>query len=357
MASYVVSLLRPEIIRDLDLPEHGLDILPLDGTFTPLPEGAGCGDRGPDYLWRVNDHGQTVRELRRWSASDAEAYEEYGRLMVEMARFIKPILGIVPPDSTALDPATRCRSAGLARDFRRLPELQQAVFVQLMTMSAADFLDQWFETDPLKATMSRVGDHRHVPGHPLAGHGLRAAAPLHGRDRRRVPRLGHPAGGTGGISNADRVARPALRRRDPHEAPVARDPDSGTAGRPASSSTTARRSAPPAVLSLGRCQVTFLDLLEPGTLEPAFEAEVRRFRFRGSSGKVNLALDGLPDFTLPARARRAPARRRSRSRPSMDYMERAYDDAKAGHFEPPAVHRHRSSRRSSTRRWRRRAST
>ena len=79
VASYVVSLLRPEIVRELELPKHGLEILPLDGTFTPLED---------DYLWRVNDHGRTVRELRRWSASDAEAYEEYGRLMLEMAQFI-----------------------------------------------------------------------------------------------------------------------------------------------------------------------------------------------------------------------------------------------------------------------------
>src|SRR5881409_3808259 len=80
--SYVVSLLRPEIIRELDLPNHGLDILPLDGTFTPLPQGMGRpAPIGPDghkigtgdYLWRVNDHGRTVRELRRWSKLDAEA--------------------------------------------------------------------------------------------------------------------------------------------------------------------------------------------------------------------------------------------------------------------------------------------
>src|SRR5437899_9464266 len=73
VASYVVSLLRPEIIRELDLPRHGLEILPLDGTFTPLEA---------DHLWRVNDHGRTMRELRRWSRSDAEAYEEAGQRMV-----------------------------------------------------------------------------------------------------------------------------------------------------------------------------------------------------------------------------------------------------------------------------------
>src|SRR4030095_12969893 len=73
--SYVVSLLRPEIIRELELPKHGLEILPLDGTIPPLED---------DSLWRVNAHGRTIRELRRWSKSDAEAYEEYGPLMAEM---------------------------------------------------------------------------------------------------------------------------------------------------------------------------------------------------------------------------------------------------------------------------------
>ena len=103
--SYVVSLLRPEIIRELDLPKHGLEILPLDGTITPLDD---------DSLWRVNDHGATVRELRRWSKNDAEAYEEYGLLMAEMARFIKPILSIVPPDPGRISPMEWLPLTGLA---------------------------------------------------------------------------------------------------------------------------------------------------------------------------------------------------------------------------------------------------
>ena len=90
VCSYVVSLLRPEIIRDLDLPRHGLEILPLDGTFTPMPSG--------DYLWRVNDHGKSRREIARHSKVDAEAYEEFGKAMQAMCRFVKPILSMVPPD-------------------------------------------------------------------------------------------------------------------------------------------------------------------------------------------------------------------------------------------------------------------
>ena len=99
VCSYVVSLLRPEIIRDLDLPRHGLEILPLDGTFTPMLNG--------DYLWRVNDHGKTRREIARHSKLDAEAYDEYGKAMVDMGRFVKPILG---DDAARSDEARRSRA-------------------------------------------------------------------------------------------------------------------------------------------------------------------------------------------------------------------------------------------------------
>ncbi|MGZ4132600.1 MAG: phytoene desaturase family protein, partial [Actinomycetota bacterium] len=146
--SYVVSLLRPEIIRELELPKHGLEILPLDGTITPLDD---------DYLWRVNDHGKTVRELRRWSLNDAEVYGEYSMLMAEMARFIKPILSLLPPDPGKLSPTEWLAVGPLAKAFRDLPERLQTCFIQLMTMSAAEFLEQWFETEPLKATMSASG--------------------------------------------------------------------------------------------------------------------------------------------------------------------------------------------------------
>jgi phytoene dehydrogenase-like protein len=110
VCSYVVSLLRPEIIRDLDLPRHGLEILPLDGTFTPMPNG--------DYLWRVNDHAKTRREIARHSKFDAEAYEEFGKAMLQMCRFVKPILSMVPPDPTTLNPRDLLKLLFLGRRFR-----------------------------------------------------------------------------------------------------------------------------------------------------------------------------------------------------------------------------------------------
>ena len=329
VASYVVSLLRPEVIRELRLPEHGLDILPLDGTFTPLPTGAGPATGG-DYLWRVNDHGRTVRELRRWSRSDAEAYEEYGQLMVEMARFIKPILGIVPGDPTDLDPRPMLPLAGLARSFGRLTERQQAVFVQIMTMSAADFLDQWFDTDPLKATMSASGIIGTYQGIRSPGTAYVLLHHYMGEIDGAFRAWGIPKGGTGGVSYAIARAAQSLGAEIRTEAPVARirTKDGRAIGVVLEDGEEIDATV---VLSSADAKVTFLDLLEPGTLDPSFEAEVRRFKFRGSSGKVNLAVDRLPDFTcLPGEGEHL--RGAISFSPSMDDMERAYDDAKYGRW-------------------------
>src|SRR5262245_18321053 len=106
VSSYVVSLLRPEIIRDLDLAQRGLELLPLDGTFTPLPDG--------NHLWRTNDHARTYREISRHSRLDAEAYDEYGRAMLEMSRFVKPTLAMTPPNafSTRLTELRALRDLG-----------------------------------------------------------------------------------------------------------------------------------------------------------------------------------------------------------------------------------------------------
>ena len=321
VASYVVSLLRPEIIRELDLPKYGLDILPLDGTFTPL-EG--------DYLWRVNDHGRTIRELRRWSLRDAEAYEEYGQLMVEMAKFIKPILGIVPPDLTGFDPRQLSPLTGLLRAFQKLPEKQQAVFVQLMTMSAADFLAQWFETDPLMATMSASGIIGTYQGVQCPGTAYVLLHHYMGEIDGAFRAWGIPRGGTGGVSSAIGGAARALGAEIRLAAPVARiDVRGGRAiGVTLESGEEIRAGT---VLSSVDARLTYLGLLEPGALDPEFEEEVRRFKFRGSSGKVNLAVDRLPDFTcLPGEGDHL--RGAISFSAGVDDMERAYDDAKYGHW-------------------------
>ena len=278
----------------------------------------------------VNDHGRTMRELRRWSAGDAEAYEEYGQLMVDMARFIKPILSIVPPDPTSLDPRPLLPLAGLARRFQQLTERQQAVFVQLMTMSASDFLDQWFETDPLKATMSASGIIGTYQGVRSPGTAYVLLHHYMGEIDGAFRAWGIPKGGTGGVSNAIGSAARALGAEIRTEARVERIlvRDGKAIGVVLEGGEQIDATD---VLSSLDSRRTFLGLLEPGTLEPEFEEEVRRFKFRGSSGKVNLAVDRLPDFScLPGTGEHL--RGAISFSPSIDDMERAYDDAKYNRF-------------------------
>src|SRR5687768_10681550 len=322
VCSYVVSLLRPEIIRELDLPRHGLEILPLDGTFTPMPDG--------DYLWRVNDHARTRREIARHSKLDAEAYEEYGKAMIEMAHFVKPIMSMTPPDPTTLDPKAWKNLAFLGRRFQRLSDDDKYNQVQLMTMSAVDFLDQWFETDVLKATMSASGIIGTFLGVRSPGTAYVLLHHYMGEIDGAFRSWGFARGGTGAISNAI-----------------------GEAAREAGVEIRTEASIASIVLKNGRAvgvvlengdeiradvvsssvdpRLTFMKMIGTDHLPPDFVEDVRRYKYRGSSGKVNLALDALPNFT--AMPGEGPHLRGAISiSPSVNYMERAYDEAKYGRY-------------------------
>ena len=319
--SYVVSLLRPEIIRELELPKHGLEILPLDGTITPLDD---------DYVWRVNDHGKTIRELRRWSKSDAEAYEEYGQLMADMARFIKPILSVVPPDAGKINPFDWMPLLGLAKTFRDLPERLQATFIQLMTMSATEFLQQWFETDPLIATMSASGIIGTFQGVRSPGTAYVLLHHYMGEIDGAFRAWGIPRGGTGAISEAIGSAARAAGVEIRLESPVERiDVRNGRARGVVLASGEEIGAA--TVLSSVDSHVTFLKLVEESQLDADFLDEVKRYKYRGSSGKVNLALSSLPELACKPGVGEWLRGAISFS-PGVDYMERAYDDAKYGRF-------------------------
>ncbi len=323
VASYVVSLLRPEIIRDLDLPRHGLEILPLDGTFTPMPNG--------DHLWRVNDHAKTRREIARHSKVDAEAYDEYGKAMVEMARFVKPILNMTPPDPMTLDPRELMKLVFLGRRFHGLAGTDRYNQVQLMTMSAVDFLDQWFETDVLKATMSASGIIGTFLGVRSPGTAYVLLHHYMGEIDGAFRSWGFARGGTGAISNAIASAARELGAEIRTEAPVAqirlqRGQATGVI------LANGDELDAEMVLSSVDPNLTFLQFMDADKELPTeFVEEIRRYKYRGSSGKVNLALDALPNFTsLPGPG--AHLRGAISISPSVDYMERAYDQAKYGEF-------------------------
>src|SRR4030081_2458531 len=322
VCSYVVSLLRPEIIRDLDLPRHGLEILPLDGTFTPMPSG--------DYLWRVNDHGKTHREIARHSRVDAEAYDEFGKAMQAMFRFRKPILSMVPPDPNTLNPRELMKLLFIGKRFQGMSSNDKYNQVQLMTMSAIDFLDQWFETDVLKATMSASGIIGTFLGIRSPGTAYVLLHHYMGEIDGAFRSWGFSRGGTGAISNAIADAAREAGVEIRIQAPVGQIlvKNGRATGVVLQSGEEIFANV---VSSSVDPHLTFEKFLEPRELPADFLEGVRRCKFRGSSGKVNIALDALPDFkSLPGDG--AHLRGAISISPSMEYMERAYDDAKYGHY-------------------------
>jgi phytoene dehydrogenase-like protein len=322
VCSYVVSLLRPEVIRELDLAKFGLEVIPLDSTFTPLPDG--------NYLARWGDHDKTRREIMRHSSTDPEAYDQFGKLMHRMAMAVKPLLSMVPPDPNSLNPRELLKLLGMYRHFRKLGADLPYELTKLMTMSSADYLDEWFETEALKATMSASGIIGTFLGPRSPGTAYVLLHHYMGEIDAVFRSWGWPRGGMGSVSGA--LARAAENHgaeirtnaavarvlvKNERASGVALENGEEIQGRVVTSAVDPKR--------------TFLKLVEPSALDPDFVRRVGQIRMRGSSGKVNLALDALPNFTaLPGDG---PHLRGAVSiSPSIDYLERAYDDAKYGGF-------------------------
>ena len=320
--SYVVSLFRPEIVRDLDLTSHGMALLPLESTLTPLPNG--------DYLYRDNDHYRTLRDIARHSPRDAEAYEEYGRSMYFMAKAVKYILGIIPPDPTSLSPKDLKGLVDMAGHFLNLSQDQLYILAKLMTMSAADFVEQWFESEPLKATLSASGIIGTFLGPRSPGTAYVLLHHYMGEIDGAYRAWGFHKGGTGGLAEA--LSRAAQAQGVEVRCNAGVDHVLVRNGR-----------AEGVVLSNGDVikadivfssldpKQTFLNLVDAKDLPSDLINAVSRFQTVGSSGKVNLALDGLPELACMPGPGRHLAGAVSIS-PSIDYIERAYDDAKYGNF-------------------------
>jgi phytoene dehydrogenase-like protein len=278
----------------------------------------------------MNDHGKTRREIARHSKLDAEAYDEYGRAMVDMGRFVKPILRLRPPDPTSLDPRDLRALGRLWGRFRRLSRRDQHNQIQLMTMSAADFLDQWFETDVLKATMAASGIIGTFLGVRSPGTAYVLLHHYMGEIDGAFRSWGLARGGTGAISNAIASAARAAGVDIRCETDVARILVRGNRAYGVALKNGDEIEAAIVASSID-ARATFQRLSDESILPEDFAAEVRRIKYRGSSGKVNLALDALPDFTcLPGAG--THLRGAISISPSVDYMERAYDEAKYGRF-------------------------
>ncbi|MDG2043739.1 MAG: NAD(P)/FAD-dependent oxidoreductase, partial [Maricaulis sp.] len=158
--SYVCSLFRPEIYRDLNLAKHGLQVVTYNGGFT-LTEGG-------DYLGSYNDHERMRREIYRRSPVDVDAYDRFGTEMAKWCRFIRPMLLRTPPDPTSFKFRDLDELAFLAKKFGELGSKDLHDFMRFFTISVADYLDQFFTSDLVKA---------HKAGSGIIGTGLGPMSP------------------------------------------------------------------------------------------------------------------------------------------------------------------------------------
>ena len=322
VCSYVVSLFRPHIIRELELARHGMELIPLECSFLPLPDG--------DSLARWADPHRTRREVSRFSKRDAETLPEFGLAMSQLARIAKTFIDQVAPDPTSLDPRELWRLLRLGRAMKGLDADLQYLNYKLMSMSAVDFLSMWFESETLVAPMSVSGIIGTYLGVRSPGTAYVLLHHYMGEIDGAFRSWGFAKGGTGQVSLACASAALSHGAEIVTECGVERVlVDGGRATGVVLENGDEYRAK--VVVSGCDPHRTFLRFVGEDNLDGEFVQQIRCFKMRGSSGKVNLALDRFPDFAC--RPGTGPHVRGDVAiAPSIDYLERAYDEAKYGQF-------------------------
>ncbi len=261
----------------------------MSSTFAPMENG--------DYLWLGQDHGQNLKEIARHSQHDADAYEQYSHDMEQVCQALKPLLDAAPPDLFSDEPEELLALASLGSRLRRMDKRVLHNAVRLLTGSAADFLDDYFDSEILKGYLAsssiigtKVGPRSQGSGLVLLYHSM-----------------GEHDGefGAWAFQKSGRATGVALSDGSEYHAAT--------------------------VVSALDPRRTFLELVNPRELPTDLVEDINRFRFQGTSSKVNFALDGLPKY--PALGDRGDQFRGfTNIGPSMDYLERAFDEAKYGWY-------------------------
>jgi len=318
--SYVCSLLRPEIYRSLDLARHGLSIAPYGGGLTFTRDG--------DFIGGYADKDVRRREYARHHERDADAYLRYSRDTMRQCRFIRSLLMRTPPDPASFRLRDLREMRHLAREFGKLGEATMGETLRFYSMSIADYLGEYFESDIVKA---------HHAGSGIIGTALGVQSPgtayvlLHhymGDVDGQMGSWGFARGGMGAVSKAIAGALQAFGGEIKADASVAR-----ILVRHGKASGVALQNGDEyyadTVISSLDPKRTFLRLMDAGDLSPDLVRKAREFKSRGSSGKLNIALDGLPAF--PALGRGNPlVAGDMHVLDTLERFERAYDDWKAG---------------------------
>lgn len=324
--SYALSLLRPEIIHELELVKHGFLPLMMPSSFHPTGDG--------DYLLFGDDHAQNVQMLRRHSAHDADAYTRYHHDLDAVCRLVQPLFDNPPPNIFGSDPEDAADVAWMLKQLGGADRKTTHDLVRLLTASADDWLSDYFEHEAIKgyhASSSTIG---HAPGPMSGGSALVLLFHKMGEHDGHLGSWAFHKGGNGGFTQVLARAAEAYGAQIRLDSKVAHVITSGGRAIGVALEDGTEFHAPVVVSALD-ARRTFTQLVDPAELPQDLVDNVRRTRYRGVSCKVNFALDGLPTF--PALAGQGDRYAEHfggflNIGPTIEYLERAADAAKYGWY-------------------------
>ena len=322
VASYVMSVLSPRVIADLELKRHGFEVIPADHLFVPFPDGR--------YLVYWDDIKKTCAEIAKFSRKDAEAYPAFDRYLQESAAIVRGLLYETPPDPTTRRWRDLKDTFALLWRYRKVGGRLYRI-ADLLTQSVYDYLARWFESDEVLALLSYYASIGTFAGPRSPGTAYVLLHHLMG-EHGGAGGLGFMRGGMGSITRAIAAAareHGAIVRTGAEIERVVVEGGRATGVALKSGEVVAGK----VIASNADAKTTFLRLVAEKELPADFLADLRSYRTFSTAFKINLAVDEPPRFTA-FKADEIGARYPTYVHigPSVDYLERAYDDAKYGMY-------------------------
>jgi phytoene dehydrogenase-like protein len=320
--AYLISLLQERIVRELELERFGYHVIPKDPAFFSVyPDGR--------HLFFWQDEKKTLAEIAKFSPRDAAAFPKYEAYLERLAVVVESLLLVTPPELPPRTPGDFIDYLKLLARFRKLGTREISGLVRIFTQSAADLLDEWFESPEIKVTLATDGVIGANGGPRSAGTAYILMHHCMGGVGGKRGLWGFVKGGMGAVSEAIAASARSRGAEIRMSAPVARILVREGHARGVALHNGDELTADVIASNLDP-KSTFLRLLEPGSLDPEFRSSIEHYRVEGTSLKMNLALDALPDFKA---LRGAPGPQHGATMhicPSIEYVERAWDDAKYG---------------------------
>ena len=311
------------IVKDLALSRHGLEIVtPPVRVLALSPD-----DRS---LCIYSDTGETIREITPWSARDAQSYPEFLKSFARIGKVLSPLLSTTPPAIEKPGVSELWNLGKLGRSFRGLGKKDAYRLLRWGPMAVADLVSEWFETELLRATVAARGIFGGFAGPWSAGTstGLLWQAAMDGW---AIAPSEFVKGGMGALTealaSAAKQAGVEIRTGAAVEKIETTEEKASRVLLKSGEEISAR-----AIVSSADPRTTFLNLIDPVSLDPSFLLKIRNYRSKGVSAKINLALSGLPSFKGLAGEAETKLSGRIHIGPDIDYLERAFDEAKYGNY-------------------------